>query len=255
MEYNQPRFNKEANPQEANSSVDVYSYCTTCPISPGAVIFVRIGTITVHARIYCLSLPVAPVDSLTRNRDFTFTTGGALNGRFPVTSVTNANVFVIKSKNNQVSTGNVTLLRGLRGTYDFDGILDLGGVYSVNLKRHFQSIGFFLGGDVQTAMYTQSGTTVTVNKNSHGRSVDDSIVFDATAGAGGVCSCSCFACCSLNSASLYSVTRGLLFLPLIGEIFFFFSKVVTLLSSSTYPKSVLDVTFNGPSGSFFIKSF
>ena len=116
--------------------------------------------------------------------DFTFTTGGALNGRFPVTSVTNANVFVIKSKNNQVSTGNVTLLRGLRGTYDFDGILDLGGVYSVNLKRHFQSIGFFLGGDVQTAMYTQSGTTVTVNKNSHGRSVDDSIVFDATAGAG-----------------------------------------------------------------------
>ena len=72
----------------------------------------------------------------------------------------------------------------LTGEYDFDTILDLGGVFSVNLKRHFQSIGFFLGGDLQTATYTQSGTTVTINKNSHGRSVNDSIIFDATSGAG-----------------------------------------------------------------------
>ena len=89
---------------------------------------------------------------------------------------------------------NTTLLNGalklsdpssnLTGEYDFASILDLEGVYTVNLKRHFQSIGFFLGGDLETALYTQSGTTVTINKNSHGRSVGDSIVFTATSGAG-----------------------------------------------------------------------
>ena len=118
------------------------------------------------------------------NFDFTFTSGGALNGKFPVSSVTNANVFVAKSNHSATTSGNVTVARGLRGAYDFDGILDLGGVFSVNLKRHFQSIGFFLGGDLQTATYTQSGTTVTITKNSHGRSVGDSILFDATSGAG-----------------------------------------------------------------------
>ena len=116
--------------------------------------------------------------------NFTFTTGGSTNGKYPVTSVTNANVFVAKSLHSETTSGNVTVSRGLRGTYDFASILDLEGVYTVNLKRHFQSVGFFLGGDLETAIYTQSGTTVTINKNSHGRSVDDSIVFTATSGAG-----------------------------------------------------------------------
>ena len=57
-------------------------------------------------------------------------------------------------------------------------------IFSVNFKRHFKTVGFFLGGDIQTATYTQSGTTVTVDKPSHGRAVGDSIVFDATSGAG-----------------------------------------------------------------------
>ena len=112
--------------------------------------------------------------------NFIFTTGAALNGQFPVTSVTNANVFVVKSSDSKTTTGNVTVSRGLRGSYDFANILDLGNVFSVNLKRHFQSIGFFLGGDPVNATYTQSGTTVTINSNSHGRSVGDSIEFDAT---------------------------------------------------------------------------
>jgi len=71
----------------------------------------------------------------------------------------------------------------LTGEYDFASILDLGGVFSVNLKRHFQSIGFFLGGDLETATYAQSGTTVTITKNSHGRSAGDSVEFDATSGS------------------------------------------------------------------------
>ena len=116
--------------------------------------------------------------------DYTFTTGAALNGQFPIISVTNANVFVVKTGNSNTTTGNVTVAKGLRGSYSFASILDLGNVFSVNLKRHFQSIGFFLGGDPVTATYTQSGTTVTINSTSHGRSVGDSIEFDATSGAG-----------------------------------------------------------------------
>ena len=92
------------------------------------------------------------------------------------------------------NTTNTTVLNGALklsdpasqplGEYDFADILDVGSIFSVNFKRHFKTVGFFLGGDIQTAFYTQSGTTVTVTKNSHGRAVGDSIVFDATSGAG-----------------------------------------------------------------------
>ena len=92
------------------------------------------------------------------------------------------------------NTTNTTVLNGALklsdpasqplGEYDFADILDIGSIFSVNLKRHFKTVGFFLGGDIQTATYTQSGTTVTVTQNSHGRAVGDSIVFDATSGAG-----------------------------------------------------------------------
>ena len=92
------------------------------------------------------------------------------------------------------NTTNTTVLNGALklsdpasqplGEYDFAEILDIGSIFSVNFKRHFKTVGFFLGGDIQTATYTQSGTTVTVTKNSHGRAVGDSIVFDATSGAG-----------------------------------------------------------------------
>nr|BAR31012.1 phage-related protein tail component-like protein [uncultured Mediterranean phage uvMED] len=116
--------------------------------------------------------------------DFTFTSGSAFNGKFTVSSVTNANVFVVKGSDSKTTTGNVTVSRGLRGSYDFADILDIGSVFSLNLRRHFKTVGFFLGGDIQTATYTQSGTTVTVTQNSHGRAVGDSIVFDATSGAG-----------------------------------------------------------------------
>nr|BAR31035.1 phage-related protein tail component-like protein [uncultured Mediterranean phage uvMED] len=92
------------------------------------------------------------------------------------------------------TTTNTTVLNGALklsdpasqplGEYAFADILDIGSVFSLNLRRHFKTIGFFLGGDIQTATYTQSGTTVTVTQNSHGRAVGDSILFDATSGAG-----------------------------------------------------------------------
>ena len=122
--------------------------------------------------------------------DFTFTSGNAFNGKFTVTEVTNANVFVAKSNNSNTTSGNVSVARGFRGTYDFAEILDIGNVFSINLKRHFKTLGFFLGGDLQSAVYTQNngtdantaGKIVTITKNNHGRSVGDSILFTATAG-------------------------------------------------------------------------
>ena len=61
--------------------------------------------------------------------NFRFTTGDAVNGKFIITSVTNANVFTITAKaaltTGQIHTGNVSIDRGLRGTYDFNDTWDL----------------------------------------------------------------------------------------------------------------------------------
>tara|TARA_R100000322_G_scaffold143732_1_gene99688 strand:- start:2886 stop:5285 length:2400 start_codon:yes stop_codon:yes gene_type:complete len=81
--------------------------------------------------------------------NFRFTSGDAVNGKFVITSVTNANVFVITAEKSLASelihTGNVSVDRGLRGTYDFKDTLDLGGTFSLTLKRHFQGSGFYVG--------------------------------------------------------------------------------------------------------------
>ena len=72
----------------------------------------------------------------------------------------------------------------LTGTYDFAVIMDLKNVFSVNLKRLIQSIGFAEGGQTITAAYTQSGTTITITSNNHGRSQGNYINFVAVAGGG-----------------------------------------------------------------------
>ena len=81
--------------------------------------------------------------------NFRFTTGDAVDGKFIITSVTNANVFVITAEKSLASelihTGNVSVDRGLRGTYDFKDTLDLEGTFSLTLKRHFQGTGFYVG--------------------------------------------------------------------------------------------------------------
>jgi len=72
----------------------------------------------------------------------------------------------------------------LIGTYDFAQVIDLGAVYSLNLQRTIQAIGFALGGLTITAIYVQSGTTITITSNSHGRSQGDYVNFVAVAGGG-----------------------------------------------------------------------
>jgi len=81
--------------------------------------------------------------------NFRFTSGDAVSGKFIITSITNANVFVITAVKSLaaelIHTGNVSVDRGLRGTYDFKDTLDLGGIFSLTLKRHFQGVGFYVG--------------------------------------------------------------------------------------------------------------
>tara|TARA_R100000353_G_scaffold176075_1_gene148668 strand:- start:898 stop:4662 length:3765 start_codon:yes stop_codon:yes gene_type:complete len=78
----------------------------------------------------------------------------------------------------------------LIGTYDFAQVIDLGAVYSLNLQRTIQAIGFALGGQTITATYVrttatidgQSQTVIEITSNGHGRSVGDYINFVAVTG-------------------------------------------------------------------------
>ena len=121
---------------------------------------------------------------------FNFSGGQAVSGNLTVASVTNANTFTVIGKTTATTTGNVSVNKGLRGTYDFAQVIDLGAVYSLNLQRTIQAIGFALGGQTITATYVrttatisgQSQTVIEITSNGHGRSVGDYINFVAVTG-------------------------------------------------------------------------
>ena len=78
----------------------------------------------------------------------------------------------------------------LTGTYDFATTIDLEAVYSLNLQRTIQAIGFAIGGQTITATYVrttatisgQSQTVIEITSNGHGRSVGDYVNFVALTG-------------------------------------------------------------------------
>tara|TARA_R100000654_G_scaffold1995_2_gene7236 strand:+ start:2202 stop:5867 length:3666 start_codon:yes stop_codon:yes gene_type:complete len=79
------------------------------------------------------------------NLPFDFTGGQAVTGEYTVVSVPNANTLTITSDKSIITSGDVSINRGLNGTYDFENILDLGAVFSLNVKRSVQAIGFTIG--------------------------------------------------------------------------------------------------------------
>ena len=81
--------------------------------------------------------------------NFRFTTGDAISGLYTIVQVTGTTVS-ITGKNAIGTIGNVTVDRGLRGEYAFKDILDLGAVFSLDLKRVIRSIGFNDGTDIET---------------------------------------------------------------------------------------------------------
>ena len=54
------------------------------------------------------------------------------------------------TSNNVLSLTNPAATNGLTGTYDFQNIIDLGGVFSLNLKRILQTIGVQIGVNIET---------------------------------------------------------------------------------------------------------
>jgi len=78
----------------------------------------------------------------------------------------------------------------LTGTYDFATVLDCEAVFSLNLKRLIQVIGFAEGGQTITATYVrttatisgQTQTVIEITSNSHGRSVGNYVDFVALTG-------------------------------------------------------------------------
>ena len=78
----------------------------------------------------------------------------------------------------------------LTGTYDFATVLDCEAVFSLNLKRLIQVVGFAEGGQTITATYVrttatisgQTQTVIEITSNSHGRSVGDYVDFVALTG-------------------------------------------------------------------------
>jgi len=81
---------------------------------------------------------------------FNFIGGQAVTSEYTVISVPNANTLTITAPNSNVTNGNVSIDRGLRGEYAFNDIEDLGGVFSLDLKRVIRSVGFIIGTDIET---------------------------------------------------------------------------------------------------------
>jgi hypothetical protein len=81
---------------------------------------------------------------------FNFTGGEAVTGEYTVVSVSNVNTLTITSNKSVTTSGNVSIDRGLRGEYAFKDILDLGAVFSLDLRRVIRSVGFNIGTDIET---------------------------------------------------------------------------------------------------------
>ena len=78
-----------------------------------------------------------------------FTGGKAISGEYTIVSVPNANTLTVTSVKAFATNGNVSIDRGLRGTYDFKDVLDLGDVFSIDLRRTLLSVGFLTGQTIE----------------------------------------------------------------------------------------------------------
>ena len=56
-----------------------------------------------------------------------------------------ANNFTITASDTLVTSGDVVVKRNMKGSYEFAETLDLGAVFSLDLKRHFLTEGFYIG--------------------------------------------------------------------------------------------------------------
>ena len=167
---------------------------TNCTVASGALqltdpTIIKTGTYSQSGKTITITSTSHGI-SVGEKLQFNFTTGTAISGLFDIVSVPNANTLTITSSKSVTTSGSVSINRGLRATYDFANTIDLGGVFSLNLKRLIQSIGFALGGQTVTATYvrktatvnSQTVTVIEITSNSHGRSGGDYINFVSLTG-------------------------------------------------------------------------
>ena len=74
-----------------------------------------------------------------------YLSGDSVDGEFAVVSVVDANNFTITASDTLVTSGDVVVKRNMKGSYEFAQTLDLGAVFSLDLKRHFLTEGFYIG--------------------------------------------------------------------------------------------------------------
>ena len=74
-----------------------------------------------------------------------YLSGDSVDGEFAVVSVVDANNFTITASDTLVTSGDVVVKRNMKGSYEFAETLDLGAVFSLDLKRHFLTEGFYIG--------------------------------------------------------------------------------------------------------------
>ena len=105
---------------------------------------------------------------------FNFSGGEAVTGEYTVASVSNVNTLTITSNKSVTTSGNVSIDRGLRGEYAFKDVLDLGAVFSLDLKRVIRSVGFVIGTDIETLIPSGSfWDDYAINGNFDGASADE----------------------------------------------------------------------------------
>ena len=87
---------------------------------------------------------------------FNFNSGQSVSKDYVISSVPTANTFTVTSLQSKNTSGNVTVDRGKRGLYEFASVIDLGAVFSLDLKRRMQAVGFNIGTDIETIIPTGS---------------------------------------------------------------------------------------------------
>ena len=120
-----------------------------------------------------------------------FTAGLGKNGQYTVLSTPSPTSFTVASKTNIGSSGTVSIDRGLIGEYEFKDILDLGAVFSLDLKRVIRSVGFVIGQDIETLIPGAPGILwdqYALNGNFDGQAADEAncqvLVATSQAGSG-----------------------------------------------------------------------
>ena len=101
-------------------------------------------TITIEITSHGVSVgDIFTCNFLTGTADSDLKSIKSKSGEYIVASVTNANTFTVTAANSIATSGTVSIVIGLIGLYEFQNVLDLQEIYSVDLERIFATRGLY----------------------------------------------------------------------------------------------------------------